>query len=381
VVFDKKDSLLYIFGNDPDRGWFNRLYKLSLKNLLIEPVAAPLDTFERTIPKYLFYSEESNEYFAFMFNLEKAEIYSLFKYEEEKYLPSGGVNSAISYYFVTGVLLFAVVLIGFLRKRKGGTDNVINKRRNEVKPKAVDLSLLHNKIYLFGEFKLLAGEEDLSDELTPKLRQVFLLILFYTFNGNGRRGISSEKLNNYIWPDSSQEEVKNLRGVTIRNLRKVLEKADGIKVVTEGGYWKVLMEEGVWCDYIEFKHEINLNKDLRDGEKLIKILERGELLQGEDYEWLEPIKIKVDKESINSLLLIVKDENLSEEKREKGVDAILAIDSLSEIGIIWKVRLNLRKGERGVAKLEYERLTQGYKKYFGFDFPESFDSIVLKEKN
>ncbi len=55
-----------------------------------------------------------------------------------------------------------------------------------------------------------------------------------------------------LWPDKEGEKLKNSRGVTINNLRKVLSELDGIELIYENGYYRLTHTPELHCDYINF---------------------------------------------------------------------------------------------------------------------------------
>ena len=75
---------------------------------------------------------------------------------------------------------------------------------------------------------------DITYMLSPKLRVLFLYILL---NSVGKRGGLSSDMNKIFWPDKPDSNVKNLKGVAMNHLRKILQDVDGIELVFRNGYF------------------------------------------------------------------------------------------------------------------------------------------------
>lgn len=103
-----------------------------------------------------------------------------------------------------------------------------------------------NAIFLFGMFTILdnAGR-DITYMLSPKLRTIFLYILL---NSVGKRGVLSSDMNQIFWPDKSGSNVKNLKGVSMNHVRKILQDVDGIELVYRNGYFCMVFGEEFYCE-------------------------------------------------------------------------------------------------------------------------------------
>lgn len=112
-----------------------------------------------------------------------------------------------------------------------------------------------NAVYLFGAFSIFdRNGVNISHSFSPKVKQVFLYLLFYSSKG----GVLSSTLNEVFWKDKPDHKVKNLKGVTINQIRKLLSDLDGIELIYEKGYFKIHFNQSAcYCDYISF---INMTK-------------------------------------------------------------------------------------------------------------------------
>lgn len=156
-----------------------------------------------------------------------------------------------------------------------------------------------NAIYLFGEFKVFdRNQKDISHLFSTRLKQVFCLILTH----QGESGISSALLSHLVWPDKSEDKVKNSRGVTINHLRKALSELDGIELRYEKGRFKIEQDADFYCDYtrcMELTSSLNITEN-RD--ELIHLLGRGKFLQSTNQPIFDSTKADLEKNIIPLLI-------------------------------------------------------------------------------
>jgi hypothetical protein len=68
-----------------------------------------------------------------------------------------------------------------------------------------------NYIQLFGDFKVLDRfGNDITTQFTPKLKQLFLLILLYS--QRSKNGISTKELTDILWEGYSYQNAKTFGG-------------------------------------------------------------------------------------------------------------------------------------------------------------------------
>lgn len=90
---------------------------------------------------------------------------------------------------------------------------------------------------------------DITSLFTPKLKQLFLLIMLHS--SRGRFGISSKDLTRMIWGnDNPSKSTKSLRSVSILKLRKILERIDTVEVLFNANRYILQLSEDVYCDYL-----------------------------------------------------------------------------------------------------------------------------------
>ena len=78
-----------------------------------------------------------------------------------------------------------------------------------------------------------------------KLKLIFLYILL----NSDSEGVSSSLLNSLFWPEKMEKKAKNLKGVTISNLRKALAEIDGVELIYDKGFFSFITTATRDCDY------------------------------------------------------------------------------------------------------------------------------------
>ena len=241
-------------------------------------------------------------------------------------------------------------------------------------------------IRLFGGLTILShGGDKLCDKLSTKLCELFLLIFIYTFNTsflNSKRGISTEKMTNILWPDYSQDDAKNIRGVTFNHLRKILNGLTGIKIIFKDKYYYFSISENLKVDmlsYSEFKYRFDSqNYDMQDVAAFIKIFENGGLLPGKSYFWLDPIKISTDEESVKILSsLYNQNENNGDNVLLLSLsDAILKIDPVNEKGLQHKLYTLSLMNQHTLIQKTYEQFAEEYERLYDEHYPKLLDELI-----
>lgn len=128
--------------------------------------------------------------------------------------------------------LFTLIIYMFIFRKQWGIyttkkDNMEFHIENET---SMDIKMQRkvNSISLFGKFTLYdkAGR-DITYMLSARLRNTFLLILEYSLI---KEGIPSLQLNNILWSNKDKYSAKNLREVTIDQLRKTFYKLNRLEL-------------------------------------------------------------------------------------------------------------------------------------------------------
>lgn len=91
--------------------------------------------------------------------------------------------------------------------------------------------------------------ENLALKLSPKLKQLFILIFLHSVDG--QQGISTKQLSGILWPGMSPQKAKNTRGTNIQNLKTVLASCSHIRLVFQNKLWFLEIDEPCYSDYAD----------------------------------------------------------------------------------------------------------------------------------
>lgn len=238
-----------------------------------------------------------------------------------------------------------------------------------------------SSIFVFGDMQVFDKQgQEITRLFTPLIRELFLVILFYTIRWE--RGISSGKLKELLWFDKSEESARNNRSVNIAKLKSILEKIDHCTVSKETGYWKIICDfESVYVDYQQYfeiiKDKKKLNKEKIS--ELAKIIKRGPFLPNTSYEWMDPFKAEISNEIIDTYLhfahsIVIADDP---ELLIELANYIFYFDSINEEAMVIKCKALAYLGKHSQSKNTYENFCKEYKLLYGDDFDKSFNDILI----
>lgn len=384
----KDSSFLFAARQKEDKVHFISLYSYNLLQNKLEQLADTLWKSENDawIYHYLHYDRATNELIAVIYDNQNVKISTL-NYPPVKAsllpLKLNEKNSfSFLYYGTVGILL--LVVIGYI-VLKG--KHKVNNQKNLSSHDLLNMdnsSLTRNYIQVFGSFHLYNNEgKDIILDFSPKLNEIFLLILLRSFNHYQYKGITSEELSLLIWPDSSPESLKSSRGVAINKIRKLFSSVEGIELEFADKLWIIKMNNGAGCDYAEF---IRLSDAAKNGNEaasdsftaLINTVEGGEFLKGISYEWLDPIKFSINNEVIGFLKQYFDYEEVQNDlgRLINLCDVILTFDSVDQDAIKLKIKTLLATGKYHIAKSTYNLFVAEYKRLYDEHYPVSFQEIV-----
>lgn len=246
-----------------------------------------------------------------------------------------------------------------------GTPVPVSHKRTEI-----------NQIYVYGIFTIYNRDgRDVTYLFSNKLRLIFLYILLNSAEEG--EGVSSSLLNDIFWPDKREDKAKNLKGVTISNLRKVLAELDGIKLVYDKGAFKIEIEENLcFCDY--YRLSAHLRKHPQSCELFLSIWERGRLLENIDHSLFD--KYKQNSED-TVLSLLPKDlANYYQRNEFRNVLRICFIilkrDPLNELALGYSMRSYKRLNDFESLSKIYSAFIIEYRKSMGEDYAKTMDDLL-----
>ncbi|BAX82708.1 Kelch repeat-containing protein [Labilibaculum antarcticum] len=235
-----------------------------------------------------------------------------------------------------------------------------------------------NSILLFGGFQVFDNNsKDITYRFSPTLKELFLLILLYSLEDG--KGISSRRIQEYLWPDKSEDKAKNNRGVNIKKLRSILEDIQGVEITFDNNYWKMILEKNVFCDLASIQNSIAsqiTNSDSNKIEEIIQILYRGTLLRDIVPEWLDSFKDKATGTIVSTLEEMVTKFSFESSIRLAISNVIFEFDPMNETALRVKCSLLSIQGKHSIAMETYENYRKLYVKLYNEEYQFSFKDIV-----
>lgn len=277
-----------------------------------------------------------------------------------------GIILMVSFILLVAVILFAI--IQFRKKRPF--------EKQEIQPGTKE-----NKMLLFGDFKAINREgEDVTKLFTPKIKELFLFTLIYTLK-NGM-GANVSDINENLWNGLPSNKVANNRSVTLNKLRKILQRFDGVEIVSNTKSLQVITDESFFCDYIDAFKLCQTPRGMSKQQLSLffNLVKRGRFLKGTTWEWLDEVRGFTGNQVIDNLLKLAsiykKENSLSE--IEKIAKRILDYDDLSEEAIYLQVWALQKANNSHLAKFNFESFCKKYEDNFGEAYALSFSAFVKK---
>lgn len=230
-----------------------------------------------------------------------------------------------------------------------------------------------NKIYIYGIFTVYGRTgRDISYMFSNKLKLIFLYILL----NSDSEGVSSSLLNSLFWPEKMEKKAKNLKGVTISNLRKALAEIDGVELIYDKGFFRIITTAPCYCDYCHLKVLLDLNS--HDSEEMLRILERGQLLECTKQEFFD--KYKQQTEDLIFSVLPQELPVLYKKNEHKQVlricSVMLKLDPLYEPALAYSVYSHCRLNEYEKLFKTYALFAAEYRNSMGQTYPKSLETLI-----
>jgi len=297
-------------------------------------------------------------------------------------------NLLFLYYAIAFVVLSGSLLWYYVRKRRSKRTTSDPIGANELaieKEFEKSVSILQNvkpkyQIVNFGGFQVFnMNKDDITNKFSPLIKELFLLILLHTHKNN--KGISSEKLSEYLWFDKSESSARNNRAVNIAKLKVLLAEIGAIELTKNTGYWKIVYNnKDVKCDYAEFlqitSSKSNLSK--QNVSRLLEITEKGAFLMNSNYEWLDDFKSDVSDKIVDTLVVFAEKCDLKTDAEffVQLADCIFNFDRSNEEAMILKCKAEYCLGKHSIAKLTYEKFIKEYQLLYNEEYKRSFNELV-----
>ena len=291
-----------------------------------------------------------------------------------------------------GVLLLAGGVL-FVRKKRGKQRNAVLESSSVLMSPSVgrepdksvqgketlakedfESSLVRsNAVYLFGPFTVIdRNGRDITHLFSSRLRQVFIYILLHSTHN----GVLSASLNEVFWPDKPDDKVKNLKGVTINQIRKNLAELDGVELVHDKGYFRLVFTD-CYCDYFRFRTLKNAEEVENE---LGILLMRGKFLDGMDAGMMDHFKQKV--EEFLSSFLPLEIERLYQQHKYDAVirfcNVLFRVDPVNELALAYGMHALNHTGSSQEAILQYSLFVREYRQMMNEEYSTSYAELMSK---
>ncbi len=283
------------------------------------------------------------------------------------------------FWFLGFVFIGGLVVFIFLRKKKPVKRSFISAEKIREMERQDVQEPTRNYIRLFGTFKVLDSHgENITAQFTPKIKQLFLLILLHS--QKSKNGITTKELSDILWPDQSYQNAKNIRGVTIRKLRMLLESIDKVEVLFNIDRWSVEFSGDVYCDYIEYLDM--LGKEGHDPAtyylQFYQIIRGGEVFKGETYDWLDDFKGTIGNSIVDMLLKFLSKLDMEKDNELvlKLTNRIFETDPVNEEALQYKLTALVRQNNYNTAKFTFDKFCTLYLEYYGESYLKKFDNFI-----
>ncbi|WP_430972491.1 LamG-like jellyroll fold domain-containing protein [Sunxiuqinia rutila] len=287
-------------------------------------------------------------------------------------------------WLVIPLLVLIPGLLAFRKRKPKPAPAVTKKEEKNNKP-----VLNHEQIYCLGGLKVINPEGvDVSQKFSPKIKQLFVLVLLNSVNGH--RGISTSELSGILWPGMSTQKAKNTRGTNIQNLKAALASCPGINLVFKDRLWQIELSDSCYSEYCDILSKLSLVESQPDGPnakkalpELLDILSRGTLLPDMSESWLDPYISKMSDRIIEMGLSLF--ESLDEKQDSSSLYALAEVvslnDPLNEPALRKKLQLLTNQGKLSLAHSVYDHFIKVYQEMYQENYPVNFKSLTVENSN
>lgn len=308
--------------------------------------------------------------------------------DQNPFIATTKKNLPFIYFAIAFVILSGFLSWYIIRKRNAqrksqdviSTNGLANDKEFEESVSIIQNEKSKYQVVLFGGFQVFSlNNEDITNKFSPLLKELFLLILLNSHKNN--KGISSEKITEYLWFDKSELSARNNRAVNIAKLKTILTEIGEIELTKKTGYWKInYSNNDVKCDYAEFLQITGSKSTLtkEDVSRLVEITQKGAFLLNVNYEWLDDFKADVSDKIVDTLVTFAEKCDFKSEAKfiAQLAECIFNFDRSNEEAMILKCKAEYCLGKHSLAKLTYEKFIKEYQLLYNEEYKRSFNELV-----
>lgn len=294
--------------------------------------------------------------------------------------------SSILILMVMIVLIGAPIVLRQLRNKKSGNKHRSTPALTKKLVMPDEPASSKEQITCFGGLRVVDSEgKDISKKFSPKLKQLFVLILLHSVDN--QKGISSKEMSDLLWPGMSPQNAKNIRGTNIQNLKMLLSTCNGFKLVFKDKLWLLEFEEDYFVDFelveiwLTNAPNIDLTNVTEQLPKILSILKKGTLLPNMGESWLDVFIDRTSNRIVEygqKLCQILIDEKL--ENLVLEIAEVISInDPLNEPALRKKISILTRQGKLGLAHTVFDNFVKLYFELYQEKYPGDFKSMISSE--
>lgn len=306
------------------------------------------------------------------------------------------INPIRAQFISSGLIWIIFLLLGVgtawavLRNRKkkrvkfSSAQKAASAVKNQVIPDEPGSS--KEQICCFGGLKVIDSEgKDISKKLSPKLKQLFVLILLHSLGG--QKGISSKEMSDLLWPGMSPQNAKNIRGTNIQNLKMLLSNCGGFKLAFKDKLWLLEFDEGYFIDFALVENWLNKEENndspvaIEQLQKILAVLKKGTLLPNMGESWLDAFIDRTSNRIVEYGQQLC--QILTDEKQDNLVLEIAEVisinDPLNEPALRKKINILTRKGKLGLAHTVFDNFVKLYFELYREKYPADFKTLISAE--
>jgi len=362
---------------------FLKLYQYSLQDGVFKILgdSIPIHSDKMNTNANIYYSSSEQTLYALVQEFEDDDVASQLKIYSiafpavtvDKLMTQVKSDSSVATKLITLLLsMLFIVVLGYLLLKKRAK-SIKQRGSREMSEKGTSPTDEHkpNSIFLFGNFTVFdRSGKDISYMFSSRLTEMFCLILQHSV----KEGINSKNLSNMLWPDKEGEKLKNSRGVTINNLRKVLSELDGIELIYENGYYRLTHTPELHCDYINFVEILSSNKLAEHQESFAQIVSRGKFLNNLNEPIFDSFKTSTERK-LEPILIVEIEKSYSSGLFLMSIalsKALFEIDPLSDVALEYQIKSLQNMERRDEALIKYNEFLIRYRKVMKQDYPKQF---------
>ncbi|WP_183574876.1 kelch repeat-containing protein [Mucilaginibacter sp. X5P1] len=369
-----------------------KLYKFSIKDGSYQVVSAAIPVISERIESdiNLFLNSKTNQLLCTIQeftdpNKSTIKVYSLAypPVSNAGYLQTSKwqAKSFIKFKYIGGLVV--ILLIGasvwlYTRRRQKPLIPVADEPESEMLVDEKTEEQKINSVYLLGEFMVIDKKgRDITYLFSPKIKQLFILILL---NSKENNGIGSKKISQLLWPDKDIAKTKNIKGVTFNHLRSAMGDIEGVELTFLNDIYFFNTNETFFCDYyqvIDVLKKTGVEKDRLIADHF-ELINRGSFLSDMTDVWLDDFKVNYEEQLMNELLPQLQ-KSYAEENYKVVLEIsklILNTDPFNDTALKYQLKSYRRLKGIDHSKKIYDQFITEYKKSLGVDYPISLDKIL-----